>query len=160
MPKVRYTRGEGHHVVPPMRFRHGERVEGGRRMIEVDPDTGVDLTPERKQELSALRKEQAYTSYHVEFWTQPLWNYVVYRLYHFYDMHIFKVPGMRTLAKVADWWLFRKAEGKDFMAMPWCAEQDLRCFELSKRGRVSVGEVDIDKETYDKLRKARNNEDW
>lgn len=90
---------------------------------------------------------------HVTFWQQPLHRWLMYEIYHWYDMRVFRLPGFKALER----WLQRRSH--DPMYVPLAARQDLRCYHLAKRGRVTLADIEIDHETYAKLRRRYRRDD-
>lgn len=90
-------------------------------------------------------------SWHIEVYTQPTWRRLVHRTYHWYDMRIFKVPGFKRLER----WLEDRHKGDPELYVPLSCQQDIRCYELGVRGKKQAALIEITKEQYDKISKAR-----
>jgi len=101
-------------------------------------------------EIHHLRTSDHRVAYHVELWTQPLHRWLAARTYHRYDMTAFRLPGFKTVEQLTLAWKMRRGRP----AIPWGAEQDCRCYLLTHRGRTVLAAVEVDKQTYDRL-KAR-----
>lgn len=84
----------------------------------------------------------------VEFWTQPLFWWLVANAYHWYDMRIYKVPGFKRLEN----WLWKGHEDELFY-MPLSCRQDLRCYDLDRKKKTVLAELEIDEETYEKVKR-------
>jgi hypothetical protein len=87
-------------------------------------------------------------AYHVELWEQPLHRWLAARVYHWYDMRVHRLPGYRLLERIKAW-RYRNAEPLTYM--PISAEQDCRCYDLSRRGRAVHAVFEIDEQTYRRL---------
>lgn len=85
---------------------------------------------------------------HVEFWTQPLWSWLISRAYHWYDMRIYKVPGFKLLEK----WLWKRHEDELFY-MPLGCQQDLRCYHLSEKNRTILANIPVTEEIYQAIKR-------
>lgn len=84
------------------------------------------------------------TSYWAELYHQPSWRWMIARAYHWYDMHIFKIPGFRWLD--AHW-----GRKRSITWMPISARQDCRCYELFAKGRVTLTSIEIDQALYERM---------
>jgi hypothetical protein len=109
-------------------------------------------------EVHSIRKTPKEIRYYIEVYTQPLLDRLHYKAYHWYDMHIFRIPGMRKLERglyeARCWW--RARHGKEtILVMPWFASQDCHCYELSIKNRVTLVTLDLTYEQYVKVRSVR-----
>ena len=68
-------------------------------------------------------------------YTQPPFWYVAAKIYHFYDMKVFRLPGFK---KLEDWYEKRNQDNPFYV--PISAQQDLRCYQLTERGRIVLKE--------------------
>lgn len=94
----------------------------------------------------AGRDEPAPITFRLELWQQPFRNWIIAVVYHWYDMVIFKVPGVRWLdSKTGSIW------NNEIRKLPWSLRQDIRGCFLTEKNRVVVAAVDISRETYEKL---------
>jgi hypothetical protein len=152
--KVRWTLVTSTHSDPPVRF--SEPDENGM-MVQVHPETGEHLTEEERQQLGQLRQSNRQTTRSIELWTQPWHRYVIAKLYDKYHWFIIKLPGFHA---VENWLMKRHDRRSDDLALPLCALQDLRCFELSRKQRTEVCRLPLNEDAYEKLKKARNGENW
>lgn len=113
------------------------------------------------------RDQRPEPTYYMNLYTQPLWRHVISRMYHWYDMNKVVIK----IAKFYDdylgyyshrWWRVMKrkkmSEQEIFWEMPWSAMQDLRCYELSRKGRVDLFRVDITAEQRDIFRRVKTGE--
>lgn len=96
-------------------------------------------------------REPKERSYEVELWLQPWRRYLVARVYHWYDMHIFKVPGFRAVEKVHKRWKSRRLLPGEIV-LPLSAEQDCRCYYLARRDRRVLAKFPVDEATYEALK--------
>lgn len=106
----------------------------------------------------SIRKTPKEIRYYVEIYTQPLWERLLYKAYHWYDMHIFKIPGMYKVERglfEARSWLAERRGKESILIMPWFASQDCRCFALSQKKRVVLATLDLTEEQYVSLRNTR-----
>ena len=94
-------------------------------------------------------------SHGLEVYTQPTWRRLVAKIYHWYDMRIFKVPGFRRLER----WLESRHQGDPLLYVPLSCRQDIRCYDLGIAGRKVAATVSISEEEYDKIRAARRDDD-
>jgi hypothetical protein len=85
--------------------------------------------------------------YQVEFWSQPWRHWIVANVYHWYDMHVFKVPGFRRLEK----WLHDRHGNDPLEYIPLGCRQDLRCWHLTNKRRVQLVTLGITAEQYGRL---------
>jgi hypothetical protein len=67
---------------------------------------------------------------------QPFHWWLLARLYHHYDMIVFRLPGFKALER---WCERRTNERADYM--PISARQDLRCYNLRMRGRTNERQI-------------------
>jgi hypothetical protein len=97
-------------------------------------------------------------SWHVEFWHQPLHRWVIARVYNWYDMKVFKVPGFRKLENFLHNRYNRKHPDIEtaLLYLPIGIRQDIRAFDLNRRQQVRLARVSITKETYDSLSRRRS----
>jgi hypothetical protein len=73
------------------------------------------------------------------------------RIYHWYDMRIFKVPGF----KIVENWLLKLEERRhpgDDIVVPWGCNQDIRCYLLHEKQRKVLLNLEVTKEQYDNLK--------
>jgi hypothetical protein len=84
--------------------------------------------------------------HHVELWTQPANRWMMARLYHWYDMRVYRLPGFRALER---WLESRHAD--DDLYVPVSCQQDIRCDHLSRKGRRTLATVEISREVYEQL---------
>lgn len=84
--------------------------------------------------------------YYVEVFQQPWYRLLYSTLYHWYDMHIFKVPGFKAFER----W-HSKRYCKDLTYTPISARQDEKCFFLDRKGKIVLAQCEVDSDTYDKL---------
>lgn len=101
---------------------------------------------------------------------QRLTSYWFAKLYHFYDMRIFKVPGFASLEKF-DVWLHSRRCNDDCMTgevwrratdvttvetycahMPIDTRQDFRCCYLSDKNKTRIAEFPLSEPEYNRLR--------
>lgn len=85
--------------------------------------------------------------YLVEIYKQPLHRYLIAWVYHWYDMHIFKVPGFKKF----DNWHHRKFGKGNIFFIPISCRQDLKCAFLSRQDKVILAELEVDEATYVRL---------
>lgn len=92
----------------------------------------------------------------IEFYRQPLGRHLIASAYHAYDMRIpGKVPGFK--------WLLKKLGGEAANLIgpedrsvrgrirSWMVLQDLRCYDLTRSGRVSIVSLDVTDDVAAKL---------
>jgi hypothetical protein len=85
-------------------------------------------------------------TYHVTLYRQPLHRWLAARVYRWYDMRVYKVPGFKLLENVKAWrWRNRE------WYVPISAEQDCRCYHLEQLGRTVLATFDVDSDTYQRL---------
>lgn len=84
-------------------------------------------------------------SFEIEIWEQPVRRWVTARMYHWYDMRMFKILGYRALER----WLQRHAKSVSYLSLT--VRQDCRCYELAHKQRKSLGFIKIDEELYNQL---------
>lgn len=94
-------------------------------------------------------------SWYVEIYTQPTWRRLVHRVYHWYDMRIFKVPGFKRLER----WLEDRHKGDPELYVPLSCRQDIRCYELGVQGKKQAALIKITKERYDEIQRLRRGSD-
>jgi hypothetical protein len=90
--------------------------------------------------------------YFVELYSQPLHRWVIARVYHWYDMNILKVPGMRRLEQFV-----QRRHQNDTTYVPWVNKQDIRCALLHRAGRELLLRQQITDEEYKILARATRN---
>lgn len=88
--------------------------------------------------------------YKVTLYTQPWYRMAWAAIYHWYDMKIMHVPGIKTIARIVDW--FRDKIYRDKADVPWLAAQDIRCWFLHEKGRRELVTFDITEEQHQTLR--------
>lgn len=88
-------------------------------------------------------------TYRIELWLQPWRRYLAARVYHWYDMHIFKVPGFKLVENANLRWKMRRNPGR--ICLPLSAEQDCRCYYLARRDRRVLARFPVDEATYEAL---------
>lgn len=103
-------------------------------MFGFDPSCSHDLNDDN------CDCEPAWTVIY-EIYTQPRLDYFRARLYHVYDMALFKA----RIDPVIDWfWERRGLDPDDFM--PPSVERDCKCYSLDIRNQTVVGRVTIPRE--------------
>ncbi len=85
-------------------------------------------------------------THHVTLWQQPLWRWLLWRIYHSYDTVVWRMPGFRLLESA----LTRLGRG-DPGRIPLGCRQDIRCFALERQGRVVLGTVTVDADLYTRI---------
>lgn len=83
-------------------------------------------------------------SCHVTLYRQPLHRWLAARVYHWYDMRVYKLPGFKLAENLWDWWY-------DKRKLPLAAEQDCRCYFLHQRGRTMLATFDVPADVYEQL---------
>lgn len=109
-------------------------------------------------EVHSIRKTPKEVRYYIEVYTQPLRNRLHYKAYHWYDMHLFRIPGLRKLERglfEARCWLRARRGKESILVLPWFAAQDCRCYELSIKNRTDLATLDLTREQYVTLRNSR-----
>lgn len=101
----------------------------------------------RGYELPVIHGPRGSRRFRIVFWEQPWSRWLVFRVYHWYDMRIHKVPGFKLLEN----WIKDHHKGDPLMYLPLSARQDLRCYDLMAKRRTILAEVPIERETYIKL---------
>lgn len=94
---------------------------------------------------SGVSKE---VTYHVELWTQPLHRRLIAKAYHRYDMTMYRLPGFKTIEALILGWKMRGEK----IATPWSANQDIRCYFLTRKGRRVLETFEVDESTYERLK--------
>lgn len=93
------------------------------------------------------------TRYEVALWEQPLHNWLIAKLYHYYTELVFSFPGFKRLEK----WLQIRGEAKetednlDYFYIPISNRQDLRCEHLSHKNRKVNAILPLDTEQGEEL---------
>jgi len=86
----------------------------------------------------SLRSEdKSRTRYRVTY-TQPLLYWLIAKIYCFYDMRVFRLPGFK---KLEDWYEKRNQDNPFYT--PITAQQDFRCYQLTERGRIVLKEEEL-----------------
>ena len=74
----------------------------------------------------------------------------MFKIYHWYDMRVYKVPGFKTVERWLLNWKEHRHPGE--ICIPWSAEQDCRCYFLSEKKRKILLFLDVTEEQYDNLK--------
>jgi hypothetical protein len=99
-------------------------------------------------ELYTLHSRTTIT-YHVQLYKQPVLRLWIASAYHWYDMHIEKLPGVKLIDKL----ISNRRLKKDFeFYIPTWADRDIRCYHLMHKGRVDIINFEVTKEQYDSLK--------
>jgi len=85
-------------------------------------------------------------TWHVDLWRQPLYRWLIARIYHWYDMRIEKVPGVKWIQRLID----RRRE-TDLWYIPVSNERDIRCYHLGEKQKVIITSFDITEEVFRSL---------
>lgn len=95
----------------------------------------------------SARDRSEPTRYYVTFYEQPLLPWVISRLYHWYDMRVYLLPGFTLLER-----LLKRLQGGDEWYVPLSARQDIRCYHLERRKRTELVTVEVTQEQYEKMK--------
>lgn len=87
----------------------------------------------------------------VTLYTQPWYHYAWAKIYHWYDMHTYKIPGALRLERLVDLIKYTIRRIPHEERIPWFANQDLRCFYLHHRGRKELATFELTEEQYHEL---------
>lgn len=93
-------------------------------------------------------KEPRPDTYHLTLWRQPLHRWLMFKIYHWYDMRVYKMPGFKAIER----WLMNQHKGDDLI-LPWSCNQDIRCYYLSKKAREILVVLQVTEEQYKAIRK-------
>jgi hypothetical protein len=93
-------------------------------------------------------RDRANDRHYVELWSQPLHRWILARIYHHYDMHVFRLPGFELLERWVEW-----RSGDALHYLPISARQDLRCYRLGEKDRTVLAHLDIEPEVAEKIDK-------
>jgi hypothetical protein len=99
----------------------------------------------------SLRDVENKWSYHLTLWRQPWHRWLMFKIYHWYDMRMYKVPGFKTVERWLLYWEERRLP-EDMISIPWGAKQDCRCYFLSEKQRKVLLNLEVTKEQYDGLK--------
>lgn len=111
------------------------------------------------------------TTYRVNFYTQPRWDYLKSRIYHWYDMRVFKIPGFSRIEALDERLhrlrckndcmtgkVWRRDQGERIETYcghtPLGPRQDCRCHSLSRKNRVELDHLELTEEQYLMLRSS------
>lgn len=89
------------------------------------------------------------TSYHVDLWTQPLHHWLIAEVYHWYDMHICRVPGFHRIEGWIDTAINRNTPVLEYL--PICAKRDLRCYNLDRKHKTVRATFKISDATRERI---------
>jgi len=98
----------------------------------------------------SLRDVENKWSYHLTLWRQPWHRWLIFKIYHWYDMRVYKMPGFKVIENWLLYWKGRRYPGE--ICLPWSAEQDCRCYFLSEKQRKVLLNLELTKEQYDGLK--------
>lgn len=115
-----------------------------RLAAEAEAGYEVDKLAERPRR----RRRDMTRTYRVELWQQPLHHWLAAQIYHRYDTWIYRLPGFALLERIHRWRY--RGDDKD-MYVPLAACHDIRCYELSVKGRQVLAVFDVDEATYEQL---------
>lgn len=96
---------------------------------------------------------QTDIKYYVQVVQQPWYRVLIANVYFWYEMHIFKVPGFRTIEK---WDANRKFKKHGFPVRTISDLQGERCYYLTKRDKEILTTYEVDRETYIRLGGSEN----
>lgn len=85
--------------------------------------------------------------YLVEIYNQPLHRYLIAKLYHWYDMRVFKLPGFRKFER----WHKQRFGKDDWTFDTISCRQDMKCFFLAHLDKEVLAEFEVDEATYVRL---------
>lgn len=95
---------------------------------------------------TGLRISKDSSQHYVELWRQPLHQWLLVKIYHRYDMTVFRIPGFQRLER----WIRNRAG--DWTYIPIGSRQDIRCFHLTQRKRTTLARFDISEELANQIR--------
>lgn len=103
----------------------------------------------RSYELYTLHSRNKTITYHVRLYKQPAWNYWIGVFYHWYDIHVENIPGV----KLVEGWINRRRlkKGWDDYIPTW-ANRDIKCCYLLQKNIVELQSFEVTEEQYEKLR--------
>jgi hypothetical protein len=84
-------------------------------------------------------------------YTQPFSRWLIAKAYSWYDMKIQKIPGYQLAGFLHMYWHARVLRTPPDDYMPLSVLQDLKCFYLSRKGRVELRGAEISGDDYKKL---------
>lgn len=92
--------------------------------------------------------------YGIWLWKQPMWRWWISQVYHWYDSHIYKVPGFKKFER----WLWNRYDNRndndaDFLYIPLSCRQDIRCDQLGHKRRTFLAQIELTKEQFDAINK-------
>lgn len=90
-------------------------------------------------------------TYHVELWSQPTWRYLMFKAYHVYESRAYRVPGFWVVERVHD---RRRTADRT----PLQAAQNIRCYDLSRRGRQDLARLGMTARTYAAIKRGGDSE--
>lgn len=93
-------------------------------------------------------------SYYLEIWKQDFFWWIVSSLYHWYDMRVEKIPFVHRFER----WHHRRAKG-DLSYVPIYCRRDIRCYHLTKRGKITVARIDLPLEKFIEINLAKKEAD-
>lgn len=99
-------------------------------------------------------REEGSTRYVVELYTQPLRYRATANLWAWVDRVYYTTPLWKLVDRVYDRATKGKVNGIEDIVrfMPPSARMDCLQYDIEHRGQISLGEVEVDKATYDSLR--------
>ena len=102
----------------------------------------------RGYELSTLYGKD-YTKHQVTLYKQPWFRYWIGQVYHWYDMNIEKVPGI----KVVEGWINGRRLKKGWESyIPTYANRDIKCYHLIRKSLVELQAFEVTEEQYNNLK--------
>jgi hypothetical protein len=103
----------------------------------------------RGYELYTLHKDRNTKTYHVRLYRQSAWWLWVGSVYHWYDTHIEKVPGVKWIEGLIN--KRRLKRGWEHY-IPIYAARDIRCYYLNRKSRVEIKDFEVTEEEYNRLK--------
>jgi hypothetical protein len=88
-------------------------------------------------------------TYHVLLWKQPTARYWIAELYHWYEIRIEKVPGVKLIQNIINRRRIKK--GWELYIPVW-ANRDVRCHYLTRKNRQDIIEFEVTEEKYNSLK--------
>lgn len=102
------------------------------------------------------RYTSGHDRYELALWTQPWHLWLWAKIYHWYDMRIYRVPGVKALTR---WQVRHHKHPPDIdieemcdRCTPLTNRQDLKCHDFMHRKRTQLVQVEVSEETYRALK--------
>ncbi len=88
-------------------------------------------------------------TFNVRLYQQPTLRYWIARAYHWYDMNLEKIPGVKLVESLVN---KRRLKRGFEQYVPTWANRDMKCYHLNRKEMVEIIDFEVTEEQYNSLK--------